>query len=113
MYNINTKSDYNLKLQLISQLFDRAQNGNADKFHINYMSATGLFKLGIPYLFARNSLGGTPKNYPVIKRSIIPLDFPGESVIQHIINQNFEMREFTTLAEGNWGFWQVPQIFPK
>jgi 1-phosphatidylinositol phosphodiesterase len=83
-YDLGTGSNLDKKKDLIKKQIENSNFGDSKKFYLNHCSGTGW--ACYPYYVAKNT---NPVPYSLNARmGIIIMDFPGEKLIKHLIDQN-------------------------
>jgi 1-phosphatidylinositol phosphodiesterase len=84
-YKLESESDIEKKVEEIKNQIEKSKTGSSNTLYINFCSGVGY--LHWPYSIAEKT-NKVPMDLSG-RMGIVPMDFPGEDAIQHIIKQNF------------------------
>jgi 1-phosphatidylinositol phosphodiesterase len=94
-YIVNTVSDIKYKVVEIERQFREAINGDKGRVYINFCSGVGYACW--PFVVAENT-NIVPFEY-MGRLGIVVMDFPGEQLIRHLIEQNFVDSEWEMIEK--------------
>ena len=87
-WTVNFRFYINQKARRIKEAFHRAISANDGKIYLNYLSASSDYAMMTPFT-AADKCNKIPMRYRG-RMGVVLADYPGEDLIKHLINQNFD-----------------------
>ena len=99
-WTVNCRCLINTKKRHIKKHFRRVLYSNdKDKVFLNYLSCSSDYAMMTPYT-ATKKCNELPLRYNG-RLGVVLADYPGEDLIEHLINQNFQVVQKEIIKEGN------------